>query len=608
MKRLNYDKSKDKKPQETILEIQKILLDCDLFPVVKWQEEELSGILSNRVTLFPTSLGTNGKGTDERYAMASGLAELMERIENGILGKNQQSPRLRDYMGFSRCPDEIPVPIDDLIRQDDPFMRHLFRCMGMITVSQKRALLSDYARSLDLRDDGNAVCIPYVDVSGGRQIFLPVEVVLFYYGSNGMAAGNTREEAMVQGLCELLERYANRKVINGLVPPEIPREYLARFQTARLIDEIERGGRYRVSVRDCSLGRGFPVLATIIVDRERGRFGVKFAAHPSFEVCLERTLTEALQGKRLEAFASMNWIDSEEGCASPSNYPNLLKVGAGWYPLDFLCGEASYPFQPWNERNHDGNTGMLKNLLRIIREEGFEIIVRDASHLGFPAYQILVPGMSEMYTIDDRRIREMHTYGKLTESIRRFPDLTKEEEDRLLFMLAYKRLSVLENTVPAICMLPLNERFFDADRIKAYIKLNRCEYEEAQTAFSLVSDKETDAKEKLYYNCLAAYAYFMQIRNDRDAAKKAVSYLYPPEISERAAKELDHENGILHSVFPGMKCFDCEHCPYADKECEYPECERIQMKIKKALSSSSVSQSGLIDFFGTLTLETTKQK
>lgn len=599
MIRLDYDKSKDKKPQETILEIQKILRNCDLFPVVKWQAEELSGVTSNRVTLFPTSLGTNGKGTDELYAMASGLAELMERIENGILGKNRQSPRLKDYMGFSRCPDEVAVTIDDLIRQDDPFLRHLFRRMGSLTYGQKKELLRDYAESLDSRDDGKIVCVPYIDVRSRRQIFLPVEVVLYYYGSNGMAAGNTPEEAMVQGLCEVMERYANRKVIDGMVPPEVPRGYLAQHQTAQLIDEIERSGRYKVSVRDCSLGRGFPVLALLIVDQERGKFGVKFASHPSFEVCLERTLTEAFQGKRLEVFTSLNWIDIEAGCTSPNNYPNLLKVGAGGYPISFLCGEPSYPFQGWDHWKYGSNLEMLKKLLRITEEEGFEIIARDSSHLGFPAYQFLVPGMSEMYTIDSRRIREMHTQGKLMESFLRFPDLTREEENRLLVMIEYKRSSIMENTIPAMCMLPLNEHLLDMDRIKAYLKLRHGEFEAAREALLQVSEREKDPKEKQYYLCLADYAYYMQISNDRDVAMKAISQLYPADTSGRVMDELNDEKGIAHSVYPGMKCFDCGHCPYAGKWCEYPECERIQMKIKKALSSSTVSQSGLIGFFET---------
>ena len=80
----NYSKHKDRSPQDTVFEIQRILNEAGLFTTVQWTKSPYSGVSSNRVTLYPTELGTNGKGTDRLYASASGYAELMERIISSL--------------------------------------------------------------------------------------------------------------------------------------------------------------------------------------------------------------------------------------------------------------------------------------------------------------------------------------------------------------------------------------------------------------------------------------------------------------------------------------------------------------------------------------------
>lgn len=81
----NYNKYKDDDPRDTIFRIQEILNRAGLFTVMEWADTNSEGAFSNRVSLYPSALGTNGKGTDRLYASASGYAELMERIQNAIL-------------------------------------------------------------------------------------------------------------------------------------------------------------------------------------------------------------------------------------------------------------------------------------------------------------------------------------------------------------------------------------------------------------------------------------------------------------------------------------------------------------------------------------------
>ena len=158
-----------------------------------------------------------------------------------------------------------------------------------------------------------------------------------------MSAGNTMEEALVQGFSEILERYAQSRILSeGLTPPEIPREELMDYSLWPLICQIEAAGRYKVSIRDCSLGaEGLPVAALVIADRENGTFGVRFGCHPSFPVSVERTLTEALQGKKLEIFTRINTLGDAKQVRNYDNFTNTAKTGTGYFRHHF--SESSLP-------------------------------------------------------------------------------------------------------------------------------------------------------------------------------------------------------------------------------------------------------------------------
>lgn len=81
-----------------------------------------------------------------------------------------------------------------------------------------------------------------------------------------MAAGNTIEEAMVQGLSEILERYVIRQcILKRLSPPELSQNLFNSLdnnkQILESINAIEHSGRYSVKVRDLSLELKFQPLA-----------------------------------------------------------------------------------------------------------------------------------------------------------------------------------------------------------------------------------------------------------------------------------------------------------------------------------------------------------
>jgi ribosomal protein S12 methylthiotransferase accessory factor len=54
---------------------------------------------------------------------------------------------------------------------------------------------------------------------------------------------------------------------------------------------------FPVLVKDASLGGQYPVMCVTLMNPRTGGVFASFGAHPSFEVALERSLTELLQGR-----------------------------------------------------------------------------------------------------------------------------------------------------------------------------------------------------------------------------------------------------------------------------------------------------------------------
>lgn len=67
---------------------------------------------------------------------------------------------------------------------------------------------------------------PYYNISEKRAELLPEELIKFLNGSNGLCAGNSPEEAITQGLCEIFERYIRKEIyFNSLSSTSISEDY-----------------------------------------------------------------------------------------------------------------------------------------------------------------------------------------------------------------------------------------------------------------------------------------------------------------------------------------------------------------------------------------------
>ena len=252
-------------------------------------------------------------------------------------------------------------------------------------------------------------CIPYQCVSTDSMINFPVNIINNLYANNGIASGNTVEVARVNALSGIVGHYIQFKIIaEGLSLPDIPDEVLSRYpDVLTSIQEIQNAG-YSLLVQDASLGGKYPVIAMTLLDSKDQGVRSSFGAHPKFELALERALTCLLLGRDLEyldEFAEAGFDMDEIASASNLEAHFISTKGEatnGIVAWQFLNDTSDYEFIDWDKQDTATKAEQeYKQLCDLIHAEGNEIYISNYNEIGLNTCRIIVPGMSEIYPIDD---------------------------------------------------------------------------------------------------------------------------------------------------------------------------------------------------------------
>ena len=373
-------------------------------------------------------LFANGKGVTELAARASAFGEFFERLgthyfwTHFYLGKKRSEATFVHYPqekwfphGSGKWPSEILNPeLHSFYNPDDSI---------------------DSSVLVDL-NSGNierGICaLPYTRLSDNAVTYFPVNIIGNLYVSNGMAAGNTMMEARSQALSEIFERHVKYRIISeGLCLPDVPEEVIARYPKIATGIKGLRDAGFGLLVKDASLGGEYPVMnVTLLHPKDQGCFA-SFGAHPRFEIALERALTELLQGRALDALENFAepGFDMDE-INSVANLEIHFVDSSGVISWNFLSVKSDFVFEDWNfstSTEEDYNW-----LCKRITREGYDTYIADFTEQGAYACRILVPGMSEIYPVEDLEWENNSVGNQIRPALVKLSSLTKTEIKNLL--------------------------------------------------------------------------------------------------------------------------------------------------------------------------------
>lgn len=584
-------KYKECMPEETVGRIKGILKEMDIELEEHWENTGIEGLYTLRVNVPGTGLGSNGKGATREYAQASAYAEFMERMQNDCMSLGDYDEDTWKYRGFYYAPNERIMSAEELSESDNAFVQLLIKAVAkgqrkIIEDSKSRAdimALWQFPAFQDCTD--KYVTMQYYSVKNKRYEYLPQALCMKLYRSNGMCAGNTPEEALVQGLSEVFERHVNFRIVNeGLALPVIPDWYLMRYERLyKVIKEIEKDSRYKVLVKDGSLGRGYPVVVLIIIDKQRQSYGVRLGAHPEFEIALERTLSEAFQGRNVEVFTSLSTLRFDKaGVRLPDNVINIAKVGLGQYPTELFSEAAGYEFAPFADVTGKSNGEVLKDMLSLITSQGYDVLIKDASYLGFPAYHVISPGFSEIHEADLMKIREVRSALNVRKAIRKLHNAADEELREIVSYLKYKQNAINEATFSTLVGVDFHSKY-PGGSYEHYFLIGAClyklgNYKEAAVVFGLVANALSGSEEKAYCRCTADYAAAVAENMPAKEIADILRLFYSDDIAEKVCGQMEKPEEIIERIYPDINCFNCSECGAVDN-CNYS----VSRSIKRAL-------------------------
>lgn len=129
----------------------------------------------------------------------------------------------------------------------------------------------------------------------GKEFHLPMSLICYtYMYTNGMAAGNTLQEALSHGICEVIERHCDVIVHEKkLVTPTINQGSIRSSVIHELLGKFKALNQ-KVILKDFSLGMGVPVIGAIR-GTNIGKYFITVGVAPNREEAIIRALTENSQ-------------------------------------------------------------------------------------------------------------------------------------------------------------------------------------------------------------------------------------------------------------------------------------------------------------------------
>jgi len=498
---------------------------------------------------------TNGKGATKESALCSALGEYIERISCNFFYNDYYFGEEIAHSEFVHYPNEkwFEAGANDALPEGlmDEKCLQLYNSEDELRASH----LIDTNSGLIER----GICaLPFTRSSDQKIVYFPSNLIENLFVSNGMSAGNNLDEAKVQCLSEIFERAIKRQIIEQeIILPDVPKDILAKYPGILAgIEELENKG-FSILVKDASLGGEFPVMCVTLMNPKTGGVLASFGAHPSFEVALERSLTELLQGRSFEGLNDMPPPTfNSHALTEPGNFVEHFIDSTGVISWKFFSAKNDYEFCEWD---FSGTTEEEnERLMSILAGLGKEVYVATYDNFGAAACRILVPDYSEVYPTEDLIWDNTNKALMFREDILNIHSLTDEELADLLDRFEETQLDHY-TVIADLIGIGFDKNTvwgkLDIGELKILIYLILEQYEEANEIVSdFLSFNDNTVERVLFYQALSTV---LEITiNDElniDDYVPNLNRMYGPEVMSNALGSVTGEVRFFGLVKTSMK-------------------------------------------------------
>jgi thioglycine synthase len=323
----------------------------------------------------------NGKGASREQARVSAIMEALERYSGEVRGDRLQRRGVEDMVSSEHALDPRALIIPQ--RTAAHLMYQPVAWVKGFDLLEKESIWVP----------ASAVFHPYNST---------LDMPLFRTNTNGLASGNTMEEAVVHGLCEVVERDAwsiceSRRKLAGDIEPPANDELISS-----MIERFTSNG-IEVHLKDLTSDVGLPTFAAAADDvqlQDPALLCLGMGTHLNPRITVIRALTEVAQS-RLTQIHGAREDTVRGGSARQLGYERLKRMNRMW----FSGSERSRGLDSYDPLDTLDVYDDLKIVLERLSSKGFkQVIAVDLTRkeLGIPVVRCIIPGM-EVNAVDEER-------------------------------------------------------------------------------------------------------------------------------------------------------------------------------------------------------------
>lgn len=430
---------KDRQPSETVKIIKDILKTNNYQISEKGLKRSLRGSYSIRLELN-NGKGANGKGTTLELAKASAYAELIERLQSNMLNKKRITTNIIDKKHNI---------YEILLNMASNEYKKKFFDLNKIYFNESEA----------------------TNIKTNKKELIPINAICSFCHTNGLASGNTFEEAVNQAIFEIFERHCYQKCLeeNILIRNIDISSYPLTEKNKKMLVLLKKKG-FEYYIKDCSLGK-YPVIGFLLFDKKHNKYTFTMGSDTSFNIALSRCITEMMQGvnfKELKQKMVPN-LKAEEliqkyGASFRSyNWLRCFNNNNGYLTKNFFNNSYINISQLQFKDYLTSNKEVLNYLKFLIKEN---IYVIDYNNLGFDTYRVYIPYMTtvDCYDIEDLNVNK--NYDKLKYTYTHILEVSKKE------MLYFINIFLNNNKLLKYDEMIKPSDLFHTNEISDYYKLD----------------------------------------------------------------------------------------------------------------------------------------
>ncbi len=224
------------------------------------------------------------------------------------------------------------------------------------------------------------------NLTKGREVLIPFDWFFAINQFNGSSAGNCTEEAILQGICEVMERHVSSTISRNKL--EVPQIDLASVTDPLALELLRKYGREGIKLytSDFTLDTGIPTAAVLAYDPstfpEKSEIVWTAGTTPNPQKSVIRALTEVAQ---------LAGDFNTGSCYEPSGLPKFKDLAEA----DFVThSDKNINISGLPDLSNDNIRVEVENCVTALSKSGMEVIVVDVTHkkLKIPAFYTIVPG------------------------------------------------------------------------------------------------------------------------------------------------------------------------------------------------------------------------